>query len=73
MYICAYNHILGFYWVDPNGGCVKDAVEVFCNFSADHIKTCVHPIHKQANVQSWSSPSVWFSRFNGGFQVGLKL
>lgn len=64
-----YNKYIGLYWIDPNGGCINDAVEVFCNFSKEHVKTCIHPVNQKASIQSWTSPSVWFSKFTGGFQV----
>lgn len=33
---------LGEYWIDPNQGCHKDSIKVFCNFTADG-ETCLHP------------------------------
>lgn len=33
---------LGEYWIDPNQGCNKDSIKVFCNFTADG-ETCLHP------------------------------
>ena len=33
----------GLRWIDPNGGCNADAIEVFCNFES--IETCVYPTH----------------------------
>ena len=27
------NHVLGDYWIDPNGGCNKDAIQVECQMS----------------------------------------
>ena len=32
---------LGFYWIDPNHGCVGDAIQVFCNFTAGG-ETCLN-------------------------------
>jgi hypothetical protein len=60
----------GYYWIDPNGGCINDAVKVFCNFSSGEIKTCIHPVNDHSQMQSWwSGESIWFSSFNKGFQV----
>ena len=33
----------GYYWIDPNGGCVDDAIKVFCNFTGPTVQTCVTP------------------------------
>ena len=35
------------YWVDPNAGCEKDAIQVFCNF--DTLETCVQPSNGRVN------------------------
>lgn len=32
----------GDYWIDPNQGCHKDGIRVFCNFTADG-ETCLFP------------------------------
>lgn len=37
---------LGPYWIDPNGGCVKDAIEVWCQYSETSCQTCVDPTKK---------------------------
>lgn len=64
-------HNVGHYWIDPNGGCINDAVEVFCNFSSSQVKTCISPSNKQADLKVWSGSSIWFSSLNGGFKVSL--
>lgn len=60
----------GFYWIDPNGGCSNDAVEVHCNFSGGVPKTCLLPVQKKAERKNWEGESIWFSLLEGGFQVG---
>jgi len=55
--------------VDPNGGCTSDAVEVYCNFTNGIARTCVLPTRRQAERKSWEGDSIWFSTFQGGFQV----
>lgn len=61
--------LLGNYWIDPNGGCINDAVKVFCNFSSDQVKTCITPSNKQVDIKAWSGSSIWFSALEGGFKV----
>lgn len=63
--------ISGNYWVDPNGGCNSDAIQVFCNFTDGVAKTCVTPEKKGAPRRSWSGDSIWFSSLSGGFKVSL--
>ena len=62
------------YWVDPNGGCTSDAVEVYCNFTNGVARTCVLPAKREAERKSWAGNSIWFSTLQGGFEVQpLKL
>ena len=62
------------YWVDPNGGCTNDAVEVYCNFTDGVARTCVLPAKREAERKSWAGDSIWFSTLQGGFEVQpLKL
>lgn len=35
-------HFAGDYWIDPNQGCNRDSIKVFCNFTADG-ETCLYP------------------------------
>ncbi len=60
----------GLYWVDPNGGCSSDAVQVHCNFTNGVAKTCIAPVSSKADRQPWAGQSIWFSNFDGGFKVG---
>jgi len=32
----------GDYWLDPNGGAIDDAIQVFCNFTGT-VETCIEP------------------------------
>ena len=38
--------LTGPYWIDPNGGCVKDAIEVWCDYRNASCHSCVDPVHK---------------------------
>lgn len=35
-------HFVGDYWIDPNQGCHRDSIKVYCNFTADG-ETCLYP------------------------------
>ena len=60
----------GFYWIDPNGGCISDAVEVFCNFSnSQQVKTCITANNRESSVKAWIGSSVWFSSLKDGYKV----
>jgi hypothetical protein len=34
-------HILGLYWIDPNGGITNDAIKVYCEFHTN--ASCLYP------------------------------
>ncbi len=46
----SFDHILGFFWIDPNQGCPDDAIRVYCNFEAEG-ETCVYPDEDSAKVK----------------------
>ncbi|XP_022105761.1 collagen alpha-1(V) chain-like isoform X2 [Acanthaster planci] len=52
----------GHYWVDPNQGCTKDALEVFCNMTAEG-ETCIYPDQQGDDLRGYrkSKPGSWFS------------
>lgn len=37
---------LGSYYIDPNGGCEKDAIEVYCDYSKELCQSCIDPLKK---------------------------
>lgn len=45
----------GMFWVDPNGGGVSDAIEVFCRFAdkLDATQTCLVPNTEKYENQAW--------------------
>ena len=44
----------GLYWIDPNGGCEKDAVRVWCDFDDDsYCKTCIEPMKRVGTGTIW--------------------
>lgn len=59
----------GDYWIDPNQGCARDAIRVFCNFTAGG-QTCLYPDKRFETVKlaSWSKekPGSWYSTFRRG-------
>ena len=63
------HNALGYYWIDPNGGCNSDAVEVHCNFSRGVPKTCLMPVQNKVERKNWRKESMWFSSLSGGFKV----
>uniref|UniRef100_A0AAX7T3Q8 Fibrillar collagen NC1 domain-containing protein n=1 Tax=Astatotilapia calliptera TaxID=8154 RepID=A0AAX7T3Q8_ASTCA len=61
----------GDYWIDPNQGCNRDSIKVFCNFTADG-QTCLFPDKKAEMVKlaAWNKekPGSWYSQFRRGKQ-----
>uniref|UniRef100_A0A3P9AEX3 Fibrillar collagen NC1 domain-containing protein n=1 Tax=Esox lucius TaxID=8010 RepID=A0A3P9AEX3_ESOLU len=63
------NYTDGDYWIDPNQGCSRDSLKVFCNFTAG-VETCLYP-SKSVKINSWTSekPGSWFSEFATGSKL----
>ncbi|XP_078685937.1 uncharacterized protein LOC144918779 isoform X2 [Branchiostoma floridae x Branchiostoma belcheri] len=61
----------GYYFVDPDGGCIENAFQAFCNFTAGGL-TCFQPTND--TLASPRSPYkvdnfTWFSEVEGGFEI----
>lgn len=52
----------GEYWIDPNQGCARDALRVFCNFTAGG-ETCLYPDKKFETVSA--SGGHWWEEKRG--------
>lgn len=65
----------GFYWIDPNQGCIMDAIRVYCDFSTG--ETCINANPENIPTKNWyvnknprDKKHVWFGEtINGGTQV----
>uniref|UniRef100_A0A4W5KTR8 Fibrillar collagen NC1 domain-containing protein n=1 Tax=Hucho hucho TaxID=62062 RepID=A0A4W5KTR8_9TELE len=57
----------GEYWIDPNQGCSRDSLKVFCNFTAGG-ETCLYP---SKSLSSWTTekPGSWYSEFATGSKL----
>uniref|UniRef100_A0A6Q2Y725 Fibrillar collagen NC1 domain-containing protein n=1 Tax=Esox lucius TaxID=8010 RepID=A0A6Q2Y725_ESOLU len=66
------NYTDGDYWIDPNQGCSRDSLKVFCNFTAG-VETCLYPSKSvdTVKINSWTSekPGSWFSEFATGSKL----
>lgn len=62
----------GDYWIDPNQGCHRDSIKVFCNFTAEG-ETCLYPDKRIETVKlaAWNKekPGSWFSQYRKGKQL----
>ncbi|XP_075758622.1 collagen alpha-3(V) chain-like [Pelodiscus sinensis] len=69
LHLCHPHFPDGEYWIDPNQGCARDAIKVFCNFTAGG-ETCLFPDEKFKSVRlaAWSkeTPGSWYSTFRRG-------
>ena len=48
---------VGYYWIDPNQGGIKDAIEVWCNMTGGG-QTCLKPDPETEWVNSFLLPSL---------------
>lgn len=65
--------LVGFYWIDPNQGCMNDAIKVFCDFTTR--ETCIYAHPESIAKKNWfrsteTKKHVWFGEtINGGTEV----
>lgn len=61
----------GQYFIDPNGGCARDAIQVHCNLEKEGI-TCIQPKEKKFKTNKFKKSKVgnWFSEDS---KVGFKF
>lgn len=65
--------LVGFYWIDPNQGCINDAIKVFCDFTTR--ETCIYAHPESIAKKNWfrsteGKKHVWFGEtINGGTEV----
>uniref|UniRef100_A0A8C4NQR1 Collagen, type V, alpha 3a n=1 Tax=Dicentrarchus labrax TaxID=13489 RepID=A0A8C4NQR1_DICLA len=61
----------GDYWIDPNQGCHRDSIKVYCNFTADG-ETCLYPDKRieMVKLAAWNKekPGSWYSKYRKGKQ-----
>lgn len=61
----------GDYWIDPNQGCHRDSIKVFCNFTAEG-ETCLYPDKRieMVKLSAWNKekPGSWYSQYRKGKQ-----
>lgn len=61
----------GDYWIDPNQGCHRDSIKVYCNFTADG-ETCLYPDKRieMVKLAAWNKekPGSWYSQYRKGKQ-----
>uniref|UniRef100_A0A8C2KCV6 Collagen, type V, alpha 3a n=1 Tax=Cyprinus carpio TaxID=7962 RepID=A0A8C2KCV6_CYPCA len=70
--LCHPEYKDGEYWIDPNQGCHRDSIKVFCNFTAEG-ETCLHPDKRfeMVKLAAWNKekPGSWYSQYRKGKQV----
>jgi collagen type V/XI/XXIV/XXVII alpha len=74
LWLCHPDFPNGYYYIDPNGGCARDAIEVYCDLEQEGI-TCVKPTqsrHKPSRFKK-SSPGDWFSEDPKGFRLDYNV
>jgi len=74
LWLCHPDFPNGYYFIDPNGGCARDAIEVYCDLEQEGI-TCVKPTKSRVKPSRWKNSEVgdWFSEDPKGFRMGYNV
>jgi collagen type V/XI/XXIV/XXVII alpha len=74
LWLCHPDFPNGYYFIDPNGGCARDAIEVYCDLEQEGI-TCVKPTKSRVKPSRWKNSQVgdWFSEDPKGFRMNYNV
>lgn len=74
LWLCHPDFPDGDYWIDPNGGCNKDAIQVECQMS-NKGTTCLKPTQDGAKQSRWpkETAGAWFSEYSKGFEINYNV
>merc|ERR1712242_110009 len=74
LWLCHQDFPDGDYWIDPNGGCNKDAIQVECQMS-NKGTTCLKPAQDGAKQSRWpkETAGAWFSEYSKGFEINYNV
>merc|ERR1712106_36564 len=74
LWLCHSDFPDGDYWIDPNGGCNKDAIQVECQMS-NKGTTCLKPTQDGAKQSRWpkETAGAWFSEYSKGFEINYNV
>jgi collagen type V/XI/XXIV/XXVII alpha len=74
LWLCHPDFPNGYYFIDPNGGCARDAIEVYCDLQQEGV-TCVKPTQSRMKPKKWgkSEPGDWFSEDPKGYRLDYNV
>jgi collagen type V/XI/XXIV/XXVII alpha len=74
LWLCHPDFPNGYYYIDPNGGSYRDAIEVECNLEQEGV-TCIKPSTTRVKPGRWprSQPGDWFSEDPKGFRFDYNV
>jgi len=75
LWLCHPDFPNGYYFIDPNGGCSRDAVEVFCDFEQEGV-TCLKSSTPEQKTNRFKQSQVgdWFSEDpKHGFKIDYSV
>lgn len=64
----------GEYFIDPNGGCAKDAIQVYCDLEKEGV-TCIKPKTSKFKMNKFKKSQVgdWFSEDTKGYKFDYSV